>query len=143
MQNCNITRRLTLTRHNAARLLAKMTIKLYSLSGVPEDEANDIRNLLLENDIKYYETPRANWGGGLEAIWLEDKTQIKLARELLTKYQKTREVTARNKYRKLVAEGNVKTLKKRFKENPAWFAFLLIAFLVVLLGLLFGNSHRL
>lgn len=35
---------------------------LFRLSGVPDDEADDVRMLLTDNAIDFYETSAGNWG---------------------------------------------------------------------------------
>ena len=36
---------------------------LFRLNGVSDDEANDVRELLSNNAIDFYETSPGNWGG--------------------------------------------------------------------------------
>lgn len=75
--------------------LHAMAIQIMRLRGVPEDEANDVRELLDENNIEYYETPEGLFGMSMPAIWLPDKDQLELARSLLDEYQSERVSRAR------------------------------------------------
>jgi len=60
-----------------------MAVQLFKLKGVPEDEAEDIRNLLTNHYIDHYETPAGNWGISMPAIWLNKES---LQRRLHTIY---------------------------------------------------------
>ncbi len=68
---------------------------LFKLNGVPEDEADDVRALLTDADIAFYETTAGNWGVSLAAIWLNDETQLAQAQSLLDEYQQARLFAAR------------------------------------------------
>ena len=65
-----------------------MTHKVFEIRGAPDNEVEDIRHLLHENKISYYETPRGNFGKSMAAIWVHDKKSYAKARELIDKYQK-------------------------------------------------------
>ena len=45
---------------------------LFKLRGVPDDEADDVRQLLEENGMRVYETSAGTWGTGVPAIWLQE-----------------------------------------------------------------------
>jgi len=72
-----------------------MSVLLFRLRGVPEDEANDIRKLLAEHEIAFYETDAGNWGISLPAIWLPGDEQLEAARALVDAYQVQRQQHAR------------------------------------------------
>lgn len=67
-----------------------MSKLLFKLSNVPDDEAQDIRELLAQHDISFYETDAGFWRVGLDAIWLVDDSQEQSARQLLDSYQNAR-----------------------------------------------------
>ena len=67
-----------------------MTVLLFALRGVPDDEADEVRELLTEQEIDYYETSAGNWGISMPALWLRDRGQLQEARELLANYQRQR-----------------------------------------------------
>lgn len=52
-----------------------MSKLLFKLRGVPDDEADEIRALLAEKQIEYYETSAGNWGISLPALWLQDDSR--------------------------------------------------------------------
>lgn len=90
-----------------------MSILFFSLRGVPDDEAQDVRELLTEHEIDFYETPAGNWGMSMPALWLRDETQLIQVRALLDDYQTKRAIEQRTLYLQ-----NKKTLWQTFKENP-------------------------
>ncbi|WP_299774019.1 DUF6164 family protein [uncultured Pseudoteredinibacter sp.] len=68
---------------------------LYRLNQLPEDEIIEIRQLLDDAGIEYYETSGGNWGISLAAIWLHDDSQLEEAKEHLEKYHRYRAEAAR------------------------------------------------
>jgi len=73
-----------------------MAVQLFKLRNVPEDEAQEIRDLLAKNNIDYYETPAGNWGISMPAIWLHDEDEIEDAKRLIDAYQLQRAADHRN-----------------------------------------------
>lgn len=69
---------------------------LFKLHGVPEDEADDVRHLLTEAGIPFYETSAGNWGVSLAAIWLPDESLWDRAQSVLEEYQQSRLEAARH-----------------------------------------------
>lgn len=95
-----------------------MPIQLMVLRRVPEDEAEDIREILRTAKIEFYETPEGNWGVSLPAIWLSDEADLERARYLLDAYQEKRAARARESYRRPSLEGELKGILKRFRQEP-------------------------
>lgn len=109
-----------------------VSTQLMTLRGVPDDEANDIRELLVGNEIDFYETPAGNWGLSMPAIWLTEEHQIATAKRLVQSYQAERATRVRGEYEHLKAKGENRTLFNAIKENPIRFAsYLAIATLVL------------
>jgi len=98
-----------------------MAVLLFRLNGVPEDEADDIRRLLNEHGITFYETHAGRFGISLAAIWLRDESQQATARELLDTYQEARRQRVREEYEALRRMGRHETWWRRFGENPVRF----------------------
>ncbi|MFC1684305.1 DUF6164 family protein [Pseudomonadota bacterium] len=109
-----------------------MAIMLFKLRGVPDDEAEDIREILKGSAIDYYETPPSRWGVSMEAIWLQDEGQLEQARALIDEYQQERTRRVKEEYSRLKQEGKVVTLFEHIKENPLLFllSVVMIAFIV-------------
>lgn len=95
-----------------------MPVKLFSLRGVPDDEAEEIRVLLTKHVIDYYETPAGNWGVSMPAIWVKDDSQLARAKSLIEDYQRERTARARAAYAQLKAEGRHRTLVDTLRDNP-------------------------
>ncbi len=113
---------------------------LFKLANVPDDEAQDIRALLSENEIAFYETDAGFWRVGLDAIWLADNDQEVLARELLASYQQQRSLNHRENRAQLAAEGTAPSFIQFALQHPLRVlgAALAIGFVLALSLLPFG-----
>lgn len=115
-----------------------MTILLFSLRGVPEDEAHEVRALLTEQQIDFYETSAGNWGVSMPALWLRNDAELEKARQLLNAYQEQRYLAARQDYLQRKQAGQHKTLWRGVKEKP-----LLYGAYVLTMGLVMYVSVKL
>ena len=99
---------------------------------VPEDEAQEVRDLLEENNIKFFETFAGNWSISVPAIWVRHDEQFEEARKVIEEYQIGR--TARVKQDLLDQEikGKKLTFASVFLEDPTRFISSLVAIFVVL-----------
>ncbi len=113
-----------------------MAAILFRLRGVPEDEARDIRRLLDDNGISYYETSAGNWGISLPAIWVRHTGDLDRARALIEDYQKKRVASARQAYEHELDKGTGKTFFGRFREQPLH----MLLYLAVILGVLYLST---
>ena len=109
-----------------------MPVRLYSLRYVPEDEAQELRDLLHEQQIDFYETQPGNWGISAGAFWLRDEEQLEKAKQLIEVYQQRRAESARFDYEKLKTEGRHKTFIDNVKERPLQLVFYIAAILFIL-----------
>jgi len=109
-----------------------MPVRLFSLRHVPEDEAQELRDLLEKNQIDYYETDPGNWGVSAGAFWLRDEEQLKQAKQLLQAYQQQRALSSRQEYEKLQQEGTHRTFIDNIREKPLRFVFYVAAILFIL-----------
>src|SRR6187431_2925854 len=103
---------------------------LFKLAQVPDDEASEIRALLDEHEIHYYETDAGFFRVGLDAIWLADGAQEEDARELIRAYQAERCVRQQENYAQLVEAGQVPSVWQNFCAQP-------IRFVALVLGIIF------
>ena len=92
---------------------------LFSLRHVPDDETADIRELLEENHIDFYETNAGNWGISMPAIWLRDEQQHEQARLLIDDYQKERQIVIREEYARMKESGEAPSFLKNLWHYPA------------------------
>jgi hypothetical protein len=95
-----------------------MAIQLLLLRNVPDDEADEIRELLKTRAIDYYETPAGNWGISMPAIWLNNEHQFEEARALIDNYQQARFSKAREQYEQLKRDKKQRTIVDEIRENP-------------------------
>ncbi|MBL8497272.1 hypothetical protein ABF87_04030 [Nitrosomonas sp. JL21] len=105
---------------------------LFRLQNVSDDEANDVRELLIDNAIDFYETSGGNWGVSMPAIWLKDDDQFPRARALLDAYQDQRTTRMRKEYAQLKREGRNKSLIDSIIQRPVSFMIHLALALLVL-----------
>lgn len=109
-----------------------MAVLIFKLRGTPEDEANDIRQLLDDNHFDWYETSAGNWGISMPGIWLRDDSQKDHAAELIKDYQVDRYLRVRAEYEQLKREGKHRKLVDIIKEDPGVFVLYLIGITAIL-----------
>ena len=109
-----------------------MATLLFKLRGVPDDEAEEIRTLLTENLIDYYETSAGTWGISLPALWLHNNKQLEQARKLIINYQKKRAEHAQKTYTDQRNEGTQRTIFHIIQEAPLKFFMYLFGIIFVL-----------
>jgi hypothetical protein len=109
-----------------------MPVLLFSLRGVPDDEAGEIRELLASNGISFYETSSGPWGTSAPGLWLQDADALSRARSLIDAYQVERFRRQRALYEQLEREGKSRTVMDIFREGPIRFILYLAIVAVVL-----------
>ncbi len=109
-----------------------MAVQIFRLRNVPEDEAQEIRELLNHHHIDHYETPAGNWGISMPAIWINDDEQQDLAKSLIKEYQAERVVKAREQFKQAEGEGVKRSIFSELFENPVRF-ILYLGFAAVIL----------
>ncbi len=109
-----------------------MPVLLFSLRNVPEDEVEEIRQLLASNHVAFYETPAGKWGISAPAIWLPDEKELQTAKALIQAYQEARFVRQRDAYESRKREGTNRTIVDAVKEDPLRFVLYLAIVVVVL-----------
>ena len=109
-----------------------MPVILFKLRHVPEDEAEEIRELLSRHNIEFYETPAGRWGVSMEAIWLKDESLLDNARCLIDEYQAQRYQRVRQEYRDLKEQGKVESFAQRLANRPAQIIFYVAIILTIL-----------
>ncbi|WP_036187021.1 DUF6164 family protein [Marinimicrobium agarilyticum] len=105
---------------------------LFKLNQVPEDEAEEVRQLFEANDVPTYETHAGFWGLGVSAIWLADPEQLPEAKALLKKYQSERQAHQRSLKAEREATGEQPTFVKRALQTPVRFIAMILAIGVIL-----------
>jgi len=95
-----------------------MSALLFKLRNVPDDEAEDIRELMKAHSIEIYETSAGNWGISMPAIWIQDDARLLEAKQLLAEYQQTRATDARRTYNENRRLGNAPGFIQKVTERP-------------------------
>lgn len=114
----------------------QMPIMLFRLNNVPEDEAEEVRALLTEHGIEFYETHAGNWGVSTAAVWLRDESRLAEAKSLLETYQAERATRVREAYQQSKAEGQDRGLLDELKEHPVR----LVVYVAVILAVLYLST---
>ena len=109
-----------------------MAVLLFKLRYVPDDEAQDIRDLLNENNIEFYETSAGVMGISMPGIWLRDESKLVTARALIDAYQQQRTKEMRRAYRDQLAAGESRSMWQIFKEAPLRFLGYLLTIVVLI-----------
>jgi len=109
-----------------------LAVKLFKLRSVPDDEADDIRQLLLQHELSFYETEAGGWGVSVPAIWLHDATQLEQAKTLIVDYQQQRALQAIAAYQSDKEAGTQQTVVDRIMQQPVRFVLLVVALSFVL-----------
>lgn len=91
---------------------------LLNLRNVPEDEAEEVSELMAEHRIDCYETPPGPFGITAGAIWLRNREDYPRARELMDEYQSARAERARAEYRQAQREGRNETVWSAIRRHP-------------------------
>lgn len=91
---------------------------LMNLRHVPDDEADEIRELFASHDVRYYETPPSRWGISMGGFWVHDDDEAARARSLLEGYQRERRARQRTEYEHELAAGRVGGFWFRLRQKP-------------------------
>lgn len=105
---------------------------LFKLKSVFDDEADEIRQLLQDNKIDFYESPAGNWGISMHALWLKDESQYDDARQLIDGYQQERAKRVKQQIAEQKARGEYETLLHRVLQRPVEFILAIIFIIFIL-----------
>ena len=94
-----------------------MSRLLFNLRQVPEDEADEVRALLDERGIAFYETQAGRWNMSVPGLWVED-ADFPAARAYLDAYQQERLVRVRGERAQARARGQAESLIGNARQNP-------------------------
>lgn len=120
-----------------AKLLLKMRL-------VPDDEAADVRAMLGDARIPWYETEPSRWGISYGGIWIRDDEDEPRAKALMAEYQAARRERARAERAAELREGTAETFGDVFRREPlrVLLAILGIAAALAVLALVPFLLHR-
>lgn len=109
-----------------------MTNHLMNLRHVPDDEADEIRELFEAHDVPYYETPPSRWGISMGGFWVHSDDEAQRARKLLEAYQRERLQRQREAYEQDLAAGRVGGFWHRFRRRPVTTLVACLAIVIIL-----------
>ena len=104
---------------------------LLNLRNVPDDEADDVRALLDEHDIAYYETSPGFWNISLGGIWVSEDAAFAEAKRLMGEYQAQRSVRVRAENEAARRDGTADTFWTVLRNEP-------MRVMVAVLGIMFA-----
>ena len=114
---------------------------LFRMRDVPDDEAEEVRKLLAQNEIAFFETFAGNWGISMPGLWLVNEQQFDEARALLDDYQEARSTRVKSQFLRQREQGEIRTLWQSFRAEPVRISLYLgLAALVLFLSLRFFVS---
>lgn len=94
---------------------------VFRLNHVPEEEAAQVRDLLSDNHIEFYETNAGRWGFSVAAIWLKNDDDFTRARELIDAFQLQHTAKMRDEFEQAKREGRIPTFWQLLSSNPIAF----------------------
>lgn len=109
-----------------------MSKLLLNLRHVPDDEADDVRAMLEENGIAFYETEPSIWGISAGGIFVTEEADMVEARRLMAIYQDRRGARARADYAAARHAGTVETFWTVLRAEPGRVALTVLAILFLL-----------
>lgn len=104
---------------------------LLRLRLVPDDEAEDVRQLLDKYHIPWFETSAGRFGVSFPAIWLQEDDDWSRAKQLLDEYQQQRLAQVRAEHEQRRLEGSAETFLSRLLTHPFQIVLMLAAVLVI------------
>lgn len=108
-----------------------MRHQLLNLRHVPEDEAREVREMLEENQIAFYETEPNRWGISAGAIWIADDGDALKARALMASYQARRKIRAQAEQEVARLEGTAETFWSQARRQPLRLAMILLGIVIL------------
>lgn len=105
---------------------------LLNLRNVPDDEADEVRALLEQCAISFYETKPSFWGVSAGGIWVSRDEDVAEAERLMAQYQRERQTQARAEYNAAKRDGSAATTWAVFRENPLQTVLVLLGIAVVI-----------
>ena len=109
-----------------------MSVIVFKLNGVPDDEADQVRALLDENSIDYYETSAGRWGISVAALWVKNDDDKPAARVLIEEFQSHRQEMIKAEYELLRSRGELESSLSRLLANPLQSIFYIIFILLII-----------
>lgn len=91
---------------------------LMNLRHVPDDEAEEIRDLFEAHNVPYYETPPSRWGISMGGFWVHGDDEAERALALLETYHRERQQAQRRTYQETLARGESGGIWYMLRRHP-------------------------
>ncbi|WP_100638909.1 DUF6164 family protein [Marinobacter salexigens] len=104
---------------------------LMNLRHVPDDEAEEIRDLFEAHEVRYYETPPSRWGISMGGFWVHDTEEAQRARTLLQDYQRQRMESQREAYEQRRSQGEGGGIWYMLRQKPVRTVAAVLSILVI------------
>jgi hypothetical protein len=95
-----------------------MSKLLLNMRQVPEDEADEVRAMLREARLEFYETQPSRWGISYGGIWITEDGDMVEAKRLMAAYQAARRDRARAERAIELRDGTAETFADVFRREP-------------------------
>jgi hypothetical protein len=95
-----------------------MSKLLLNLRQVPEDESDDVRAMLREAQLEFYETQPSRWGVSYGGIWITHDADVAEAKRLMADYQAGRRERARAERAAELRDGTAETFADVARREP-------------------------
>ncbi len=109
-----------------------MSRLLLNLRHVPDDEADDVRALLEEKGIAFYETTPSPFGISAGGIWVQNDADFAEAKRAFDDYEQQRSARVRAEYAEARRAGTAQTFLGVLREDPLHVVMTLLGILIVL-----------
>jgi len=94
---------------------------------VPDDEGADVVEFLEAHHIEWYQTKASVFGISAGGIWLRNPDEYVKARELMTEYQRQRQIRVRAEHEEARRNGTAPTFFSELRRSPRQGVLALIA----------------
>lgn len=95
-----------------------MSKLLLNMRQVPEDEADEVRAMLRESRLEFYETQPSRWGISYGGIWITRDEDLAEAKRLMADYQAARRDRARAERAAELRDGTAETFADVARREP-------------------------
>lgn len=109
-----------------------MSVLIFRLNDVSEDEAADVRRLLDKHGFAYHETNGGFLGLGIAGLWLLNRDDKTAARTIIDRYQQARSARLAAEYAAQRQAGQTETTLQRAAQYPLRTLFYLAGIAAVL-----------
>lgn len=109
-----------------------MSRLLLNLRHVPDDEIDEVRAMLDDAGIAYYQTRPSRWGISSGGIWVSDDNDAARAKALMADCQATRQKRARAEHQAALRDGTAETFRDVLRRQPAQVALIAVAIVLLL-----------